>query len=71
LNNIKSYKKFPSEKDERMRRACLSLIVSKLLSNNGSKVQLDKMMKIYKVLDKSGDGKISHNEIKSCFKTLE
>ena len=54
-----------------MRRACLSLIVSKLLSNNGSKVQLDKMMKIYKVLDKSGDGKISHNEIKSCFKTLE
>jgi len=70
LFNLKNYKKDTCASKEKMKRACLSIIVSKLMTHKESKLQVESITKIYKVLDKSGDGKISKHELKCCFDKL-
>ena len=54
-----------------MKRVCLSIIVSKLMVHKKSKEQLESITKLLKIIDKSGDGKISMYELHQLFHNLE
>ena len=50
-----------------MRRACLSVIASKLLDP----FKMKAINNIFQIMDESGDGKLSENEIKELFQNLK
>jgi len=62
LNNLKKF----SQK-EKLQQACVSFLVHQL----GANEQVHELKKLFIALDKSGDGRLSYEEIKSGLKDLE